>query len=614
MNDEFLDYYHRELQFIREMGADFAIAYPQVAGALQIEEGRCGDPHVERLLEAFAFLTARIRKKIDDEYPEITDALLSVLYPHYQRPLPSMAIVQFTTSADPTKIAGGHVIPRGTVLKTRAVDDVNCRFRTAYSTALWPIAVEAATLIPDRVVMAGKPPEATSLLRLQLRSTAPGDWASLERFDRLGFYLDGGEPVPSKIYEFLFNCLCAVWVRGKGPAGEEKTIVLPRDSVRPVGFAPEESMVPYPARSFPGYRLLQEYLAFPAKFLFFELTNLDRIRAAGLTGAVEILFFLNQSFASELVIRPENFRLGCAPVVNLFEMVAEPNRLNHLQTEYRVVPVVNEPFGYEVFSVDRVVSSGSFLEEVVEYEQFYTLRHATRGARRGAYWFSSRKPSMRVQPDGTMDDGTEVDLAFTDPQFKPTSPPVATVTVEVTCSNRDLPKRLPFGGQSADFELESDTPGGRVRLLTRPSPSLRPPLGRSAQWYLISQLALNHLSLIENEEGPEPLRELLTLYDFGNSAVTRRMIGGIIGVASRRIAGRTGNRLGNTLSLGVEVKVNFDEEAFAGSGAFLMACVLERFLGAYVSINSFTQLVATSKQRQGIWKRWPPRCGDRTLL
>ncbi len=609
MNDEFLDYYYRELKFIREMGAEFAGAHPQEAGQLLLDAQRCEDPHVERLLEGFAFLTARIRKKIDDEYPEITDALLSILYPHYQRPIPSITIVQFMSAADATKIAGGHEITRGTALTSRPVDGVPCRFRTVYPAWLWPVSVASASLVPDRVVIADKPNGAVALLKIELQCSAPGGWPALDRLSALQFYLNGGEPIPSTLYECLFNHLCGFWLRGKTADGREKTVPLPVSAIQPVGFSENESLLPYPPTSFPGYRLIQEFFAFPEKFLFIEISSLDKIRASGFEGPVELLMFLDQPPRTEVAIRADSFQLGCTPAVNLFEKLSEPIRISQKLTEYPVVPDVEHPLAYEIFSVDRVVSAGSYLDDVVEFEPFYAMRHAIRGSASGAFWFSHRRPSMRDH-----DDGTEIDLSFTDPNFNPLSPAVETASIHLTCTNRDLPARLPFGGEQADFEMEGDAPVRRVRVLSRPSRALRPPLGRSAQWRLISQLGLNHLSLTENGLGAESLRELLTLYDFAGSASTRKMISGLIGVDHKRVAGRTGNRLGNTLSLGIEITVRFDEDAFPGSSAFLMASVLERFLGAYVSINSFSQLVARSKQREGIWKQWPPRCGDRTLL
>jgi type VI secretion system protein ImpG len=318
--------------------------------------------------------------------------------------------------------------------------------------------------------------------------------------------------------------------------------------------------------------------------------------------------------------------------VNLFRWVPEPIPMTHLKTEYQVVADVERPTDYEVFSVDRVVSSGSYLEEAYEFEPFYAMRHASRPSGRAAYWFATRRPSLQ-------DGGTEVFLSFSDSDFNPMSPAVEKVTAYLTCSNRDLPASLPFGGDQGWLEAEAEAAAGRARILMRPSPSLRPPSGRSAQWRLISQLGLNHLSLTPQggeadgggPVGAEALRELLALYDFAATTATRKMIQGVLDVSHARIAARVAHEdrgpegdpsnararrqrlLGKPLSLGLEVRIHFDEGSYPGAMAFLMATVLDRFLGAYVGVNAFTRLVATSNQRQGAW-RWPPRSGDRTLI
>ena len=296
-------------------------------------------------------------------------------------------------------------------------------------------------------------------------------------------------------------------------------------------------------------------------------------------------------------------------MVNLFSMVAEPIPLSQTQTEYRVVPDVHRTSATEVFSIDEVTSTGGFLDEPVAYEPFYSSRHARPGQAPSTSWYASRRPSGKKD-----DPGTEVFLSFVDRGFNPRAPAAETMTVHVTCTNRDLPGRLPFGGEQGDFELEAQGPISRVRCLRKPTRPLRPPLGREAQWRLISRLALNHLSLADDEHGLDALRELLLIEDYADSAVSRQQIGGITGVSSRRIAGRTGRKTGNAVCLGVEVTIEFDETQYVGSGVFLMASVLERFLGLYASINSFTQLTARTRQREGILKRWPPRAGDRTLL
>jgi type VI secretion system protein ImpG len=633
VTDEFLDYYNNELVFLRDMGDQFARAHPQEATLLAMEAGRCGDPHVERLMQAFALLTARIRKKLDDEYPEITDALLSVVYPHYQRPIPSMTVVQFQGAPDPTKLVAGQAVPRGTRLKASVgIDGVRCQFQTVYPVTLWPIGVSQAVLIQDRVIQEGKPSRAVALLRVGLTCAAQGGWDALTKLESLRFCLDGHEPIPSTLYECLFSRVCEVWLEGKTAAGDPLRKVLARGAIRPVGYEADEALWPYPEPSFPGYRLLQEFLAMPAKFLFFDLALEDSrpgggnaIRSAGFSGPVQLLFWLDQPPRSEIVVRPENFRLGCTPAVNLFRWVAEPIALNHLQTEYPIVPDVDHPAGFEVFSVDRVVSSGdSFLHKPYDFEPFYAMKHGSRDPSRGAYWFARRQPSVRG-------DGTEVVLSFTDPKFNPCSPALDKITAHVTCSNRNVPAGLPFGGEKGYLEPEAESATGTARMLMKPSAPLYPPMGRSAQWRLISQLGLNHLSLLTTDRGAEALQELLALYDFADSATTRKMIAGILKVSHARIAGRVAfpetaserdgpgvrsardQLRGKPLSLGLKIQLHFDENAYSGAMAFVLASVLDRFFGAYVSINAFTQLVATSQQREGAWQ-WPTRSGDRTLI
>jgi type VI secretion system protein ImpG len=608
MSDELLSYYNSELTYLRELGAEFAEKYPKVAGRLHLEADKCEDPHVERLLEGFAFLAARIRHKLDDEFPEITDALLGVLYPYFQRPLPSMSVVQFVLGREQVDLNQGFTVPRGSRLNTRPVGGTPCSFVTTYPATLWPVSVESARFDPDRVIHPDRPPDAVALIQLGLRCSGAATFSTLA-LDRLRIYLDGTGAVPSALYEALLNDTCRVVVRGGIGDDRFATVELPADAIQPVGFGLDEGMFPYPNRSFPGYRLLQEYFTFPEKFLFVDVTGLSRVAPRGFGDSVELLFFLRRPPREVPAVQPENFRLGCAPIVNLFPQVAEPITLDQTRAEYRVVPDVHRPMATEVYSIDEVASTTGLLDDPIRYEPFFAMRHATEGKGARTYWSCARRPSPRKE-----DPGTEVYITFVDSAFSHRAPAGEMVTVRTTCTNRDLPSRLPFGGEQGDFEIEGKSPVSRVRCLRRPTRPARPPLGRAAQWALISHLALNHLSLADSDEGLDGLRALLHVYDFIDSAVTRQQIAGVTGVSSRRVAGRTGRKAGNAVCLGVEVTLQFDESKYVGSGAFLLASVLERFLGLYVSINSFSQLVSRTRQREGILKRWTPRAGERSLL
>lgn len=621
-------YYEDELEFIREMGREFARDHSPAADRLHLKvgAGKSEDPHVERLLQGFAFLAARVRQKLDDEFPEITNALLGALYPHLTRPLPSMAIAQFLPGPDPQGLVGGFPIESGSRLHWPKGSGSPCRFRTAYPVTLWPVEVEEAQLQSDRVVFPDQRAEAVALLQLRLRCR-PGVSVADLGFDRvpplagraattprdfLRFYLDGDSRVVRTLYDSLFTNTCQVLLQGQGASGTE-VIELPIESIRSVGFGPDEGLFPYPDRSFPGYRLLQEYFAFHEKFLFFDVTGLKALAGRDWGDVFDLLIFFNAPPRGQPTVRPDHFRLGCTPVVNLFPIVAEPIVVNQTQVEYRVVPDVHRPKGAEVYSIDTVTCTSASRREAVRLESFYALRHATAVEEGLPFWYASRRPSPRKD-----DEGTEVYLTFVDPDFNPRRPTDETLTVHATCTNRDLPASLLHDPQfdsgraattEADFELESHSPVSRVRCLRTPTASYRPASGKSAQWALISQLSLNHLSLADSREGLAALRAILKLHDLARTPATIGQIAGLIGLKGRPVTGR----VGRSVCQGIEVSLEFDESHYVGSGVLLLASVLERFLGMYVSINSFSQLVATTRQR-GELKRWRPRSGDRTLL
>ncbi|MBI1896789.1 MAG: type VI secretion system baseplate subunit TssF [Acidobacteria bacterium] len=611
MRDELLLYYERELSFLRQMGAEFAEKYPKIASRLILEADKCEDPSVERLLEAFAFLAARVHLKIDDEFPEITEALLSILYPHYIRPIPSMSVVQFHLDPEQGKIASGVKIDRGAVLYSKPVGGVPCKFQTCYETTLWPVTVAAGEWkTPDRLQPAIRT-DAAGALRIELHSLADIELNKLE-MRSLRFFLSGESNVMHALYELLCcNCV-QIWLRDPTPNTRVKPVALPASSLRAVGFAGDEGMLPYPRRSFAGYRFLQEYFTFPEKYFFLDLNGLEGIFQGGFKNCAEIVFLFSpyehhdRKQMLELGISAKTFRLGCAPIINLFPQTAEPILLDQKKFEYPIVPDVRRPNAVEIFSVDEVVSINPQTRETVPYEPFYSYRHATVRDKKQMFWLASRRPSARRN-----DEGTEMYVSIVDLSSRPVHPEADTLTVRTTCTNRDLPARLPFGNENGDFELEIGTPVKRIVALKKPTPTLRPPVGRGVLWRLISQLSLNYLSLVE--EGREALQEILKLYNFTDSVYSAKQIEGLTSLRSRKHFARVISESGVTFARGLRVEMEFDEEQFVGGGVYLFAAVLERFLGMYVSLNSFSQLVARTKQRKEVLKEWPPRAGERIL-
>jgi type VI secretion system protein ImpG len=612
MRDDLLLYYERELDYLRKMAVQFAEKHPKVASRLVLEPTKCEDPHVERLLEAFAFLAARVHLKVDDEFPEITESLLTVIYPQLVRPVPSMSIVQFQLDPEKGKLATGLPIKRDSVLYSRPVNGVPCTFRTCYDTVLWPITVTAAEwTTPGRLQPAIRSSEASYAIRLELQC-APDAALPRLKVDRLRFFLDGEIGFINTLYELLLSRCTRILVRDPNPKSKSPPVPLPASALQPVGFGPREGMVPFDRRAFLGHRLLLEYFTFADKFLFVEVSGLESIWSSGFKESAELVFLISdlpserhQRLESELSSR--TFRLGCSPIVNLFPQVAEPVQLNQTKYEYPIVPDVRRPFATEVFSVDTVACINTANQQTTTFEPFYSLRHAVKGSKEACFWLARRRPATRPN-----DSGTDMFLSLVDLSMRTVQPEGNVLSVATTCTNRDLPARLTFGSDAGDFEMEGGAPLKRIVALRKPTAAVRPPGGRSALWRLLSHLSLNHLSLVE--EGKEALQQILRLYDYGRSSYSQGIVDSILRVQSRRHFAGVASEDGISFARGTRIHLELDEERFAGGGAFLFASVLEQFLGISVSLNSFTQLIVTTPQRKDPLHEWQPRAGRRILV
>ena len=614
MSQTLYQHYEEQLQFVRRQGQEFAARHPAAAGRLQLEANRSVDPHVERLIESFAFLTARIQKKLDDDFPELTDALLNVLYPHYLAPIPSLATLQFSPDPANTQPTGLE-IANETRLHTNRVKGVSCQFRTCYPVTLWPIELlEAEAIAPPFPEAVSAPPKSVAAVRLRLQCQNDLRFEKLS-LSKLRFHLAADPRVAASLYEELFNHALAVEFRPVGDESNDPLRLEPRDCLQQVGFAEDEGLLPYGDQSFLGYRLLTELFSYPEKFLYFDLAGFDRLPPTSAGRTLDVLIYLDRPLGNlESAIVPSMFRMGCTPVVNLFEKVAEPVSLTHRQPKYRVAPDYRRPNGFEVYSVDDVYTAESHSPK--HYRQVYDFRHGTAAEdEAAAFWYSSRVESHR--PD---DHGTDVYLHPVDPNFNPASDGEETLVVRTTCTNRDLPIQLQHAGERLQFELETAVPVANITCLRTPTTPLRPPLRRGAQWRLISHLSLNHLSLSSSANTKSALAEMLRLYDFSDphetlqlAAVNGQWTEGINSVSSLRVTGRIGNPGEGGICRGVEVTIDLDEEKYAGCD-FLFASVLERFLALYASMNSFVQLVATKNGGESLIKHWPPRAGETALL
>ena len=614
MSGTLYQYYEEELQFLRQQGRDFAARYPAAANRLQLESTRSADPHVERLIESFAFLTARIQKKIQDDFPEVTDALLNILYPHYLAPIPSFATVQF--AGEPANLQpAGTLVDRGTRLRTNKIGDVACQFRTCYPVTLWPVEIAEATAVtppfPDGVTV---PAGTAAVIRLRLQCQRELSFEQL-KMESLRLHLAGDTSVASAVYALLFNHASHVeFVAGSSDGAGDRTRLAARDCLRQVGFAENEGLLPYTDQSFMGYRLLTELFSFPEKFLYFDLAGFQELGTMTVGRSLDVLIHLDCPLGNVEHTLPSLFRLGCTPIVNLFSRVAEPLQLSHTKSQYQVSPDYRRPHAFEVYSIDEVYAADAQVPK--PYRAMYDYRGQSACASgQSAMWYASRRDSHRAD-----DRGSDVYLHPVDPGLDASADSEETLVVRTTCTNRDLPIQLQLSGDRLRFELESALPVKEIHCLRTPTTPLRPPRRRNAQWRLVSHLSLNHLSLTTGRNGNHALAEMLRLYDFSDPdnthqlrAVNRQWIAGVGQVSSRRRTARLSDGGETSICRGLEVTVDLDEEKFAGCG-FLFASVLERFLGLYASINSFVQLVATSDGGDNLICRWPPRAGEMELL
>ncbi|APZ92331.1 type VI secretion system baseplate subunit TssF [Fuerstiella marisgermanici] len=609
-------WYQKELDYFRQSAGDFAERFPKIANRLSLSGKDIKDPHVERLVQAFAYQNARIRHKLDDSFPEIADAMLDILYPHMLAPVPSMSILRFALSDAQADQTDGYHVKSGTYVETEPVFGHNCRFRTSYPVALFPLANKSTRLLPQPFsgpATRGKS-EAVSTLRFDFSTLDPelplGEFA----LDHLRFFVNlPNFEKAAQLLETVLTQTIEVVICGEDPT--EAVAVLGPDCIKAVGFDADEAVLPHNPRSFPGYRLLTEYFVLPQKFLFFDVTGLtpDILKRLGTKLQISILLKECPS-ALENLVSPDTVCTGCTPIINLFEKTADAVPLTFRRTEYRIVPDARAESSMEIYSVNDIKVETQ-RNEVRPFRKFYSVNHTEVSGDTG-YWHATRRPGPVEGDAGTLNVPTEMFVTLVDPEFSPRRPGEGMMYARLTCFNRDLPEELTK--QRTAKQIRFDVVGGRgpisrIDCLVSPTPTLRQHLGRRNLWPLVSQLSLNHLSLMDSDNAVNAIQEILALNDVRDSAETRNLVQGIHSLGSQPLV----QRINNAFARGTQINVVFDDENFSGDSAFLFATILNRFFGMYTSINSFTKLTATTRLRQSRkqdkWT-WPAQAGDRFLI
>ena len=585
-------YYQDELRYLREVGPEFARANPEIARFLG---DRGADPDVERLLEGVAFLCGRIREKLDDELPELTANMMALLWPHYLRPIPSMTILELLPDIE--AMQAPLVAEAGCEFASIPIDGTACRYRSSWPVHLRPWRVEEVRLETE----AAKPVR----LVIRLRTSQKVTLGSLE-LDRVRFHLAGDAQTAFTLYLLLSAHVEHVTVSDGSNAREAR---LGCEHVKPAGLDPAEGVLPTPVRSFAGYRLLQEYFAFKERFLFVEFTGLDQaVEELELGDTVELAATFNRRLESYPLVSRENLRLHCVPIINLFNHSADPIRLQHERAQYLIQPAktgVSDRRHLEVYSVDQV--TGLVRSDTLEshrYEPFYSFRHmATADPGKATYYQTHLTPNVVA---GDLRQGTDTYLSLVSGGRTDGFPSEETISIELRCTNRDLPTALRAG----DISQPTDTspPGVGFRNLLRPTATIAPPLGKGLHWRLISHMSLNYVSL----SNATHFKELLRVYDFQSeydaqrALSHQRLLDGILSVEThheeRLIRGAPVR--------GSAIEVELNEEHFAGEGdAYLFSAILDRFMGLYATVNAYSQLTVRFA-RNGQTYSFPVRWGE----
>ncbi|CAM3418050.1 type VI secretion system baseplate subunit TssF [Paracidovorax anthurii] len=621
MNPRLVEYYNRELSYLRELGAEFAAAFPKIAGRLSLRELEVADPYVERLLEGFSFLTARIQMKMDAEFPRLSQRILEMVCPHYLAPTPSMVVVQMEPSDSEGSLQDGYTLEAGSVIRARKTADnqTPCDFRTGHPITLWPIDLAQARLggppLDLPLSRLGLAEEAAGHLRFTLATRGAAQWCHL-RMDRLDLHISASDTVASHLQELIHESVIGVVIHDAQDASRVWAH-LPADAVHAEGYEQSQALLPYTHRSFQGHRLLHEYFAFPARFRFFSIRGLQEALARVQGAQVAITLLLRRAQPQlEAQVDRNKFLLHCVPAINLFERAADRIHVSTGVHEYHVVPDRTRPRDFEVYSVLGVTGHR---EGRLKDQEFLPLFASIHGIRAGdqAYFAMRREPRLfsehaaRFGPR-TQYLGSEVFISLVDQREAPFSDDLKQLSVRTLCTNRDLPLLMGGRDEQGDFTLVESAPVDAVRTVagpTRPTSSIAE---NEITWRLISHLSINYLAMtdLSEEEGAATLRDLLRLYlDLGD----RDLSGQIAAIRSMDIAPIT-RRLPQHGQLvygrGVGVTVGVDEGPLAGVSPWPLVAVLERFLARHVGVNSFTELSLRSRQRGAI-ARWRVRPGQR---
>ena len=567
------------------------------------------------------FLTARIRQKLNAEFPRFTQGILETIYPDYLCPLPSMTIVQFQPNLSDPALAEGFPVERDSKIRSNLGkgDRTRCIFTTKHNLKLFPLSIEQAKYCTHDLSSLQLPNNGTKAragVHIQLRAHAGTTFPELP-LDSLDFYVRGEGNIPDTVIEQIFAQASCIYIRDADNT-RSNIVTLKKDCLEQVGFSEDEALLPYSPRSFVGHRYLREYFGLPKRFNFFRIKGLrEAIKACSGSLLDVIILFKKRENSLEDQIDTGTFHLFCTPAINLF-----PKKLNRLEiedrfNEYHTIPDRTRPLDFEIYQIQSVTGIGQTSNEKIPIEPFY--RATDRSEHSRFYYSVNRKPrvlSARERRFGKRSSysGSEVYISFVDTECAPCQLDLKEFSIEAICSNRHLPMSMPRGVGRTDFDSDESGPWESVRCLEDPTMP-RPSFAEGEMgWRIVSHLSQNYFSLVDSDKGGAvALRDLLRLYSEMHESHLLKQIEGIKSVSVRKIIKRILCEGPIAFVKGLEISLRFDESEFSGTGIFILGSILQEFFAKHVSVNSFTETVILSEQR-GEVMRWPAKIGQQPII
>jgi type VI secretion system protein ImpG len=613
MQDRLITLFEEELTHLSRMADEFKIRHPEVADRLSLGTDP-PDPYVQQLRDGFAYLTARVQLKLEAEFPRLIESLVQTVYPHYLAPLPSMAIVSVEPEWDNEQLATGPVIKAGSSLSAvlSPGDLVRCTYTTAHDLQVLPIRLtearyfsrDLATVDSGWAARTG----AQAAIRLRLRATAGLAFKQIEA-DKLVLYLPTREELGGTLYELLLARCTAVIVQSASHPTKTFQIAAPAP-LRGMGFEDREALLPGCPRVFSGYRLLQEYFAFPERFCFVEVSGLRSAFAQCAGSELDLIFSLNQaeSRLDNNRLSEDCVRLYCVPAINLFSMDNITVSLRQEREEHLVVPDRTRTLEYEVYSVDRVIGCPRGANKPDERFQFQPFYFASAEGADAAGFFTTRRVQRELTEQETRQGrpvaayrGSNVYLSLAGEASEKAGREMQDLFVRARCSNRHLPSRQ----AEIRFECDLSAPVTSVKTISKTPPRLSHVQGRM-HWRVISHFALNYRSLLssDGEAGAAALQELLRLYAPEENGIEAAQIRALLKAAARPVFKRVEGQGPIAFARGLSIQLTFDEAPFSSTGVFLLGAVLNQFFSRFVTINSFIQTTISTKQRERVFQ-WP---------